>query len=47
VTGLPAAEVGDLAHTHAVPLHALTAHEATLEDAYLELVARHLDYEAA
>lgn len=47
VTGLPATAVGDLAHTHAVPLHALTAHEATLEDAYLRLVARHLDYEAA
>ena len=47
VTGLPAPEVGDLAHTHAVPLHTLTTHEATLEDAYLELVARHLDYEAA
>jgi ABC-2 type transport system ATP-binding protein len=47
VTGLTASQIGDLALTHHVPLHALTAQQPTLEEAYLKLVAHHLDYEAA
>ena len=37
VRGLPASEVGDLAHAHGIPLHLLSEVEQSLEDAYLSL----------
>ncbi|QCX80510.1 putative ABC transporter ATP-binding protein YxlF [Streptomyces sp. YIM 121038] len=39
VTGLDAGRVGDLACRHALPLHELVAHQASLEDAFMELTA--------
>ncbi len=38
LTGISAAEVGDLAHTLGVRLHELTPGRASLEEAYMELV---------
>lgn len=35
--GLPASEVGDLAHANGIPLHLLSEVEQSLEDAYLSL----------
>ena len=45
VTGLTAAEVGDLAHAARVPLHHLAAVEQSLEGAYLALTEGDLEYE--
>jgi ABC-2 type transport system ATP-binding protein len=44
VTGLPAAEVGDLAHAHGIPLHHLAEVEQSLEHAYLSLTEDSVDY---
>ncbi|MBC6460995.1 ABC transporter ATP-binding protein [Actinomadura sp. HBU206391] len=46
VSGLPVERVGELAHDEGVPLHELTAHEASLEQAYMELTADSVEYAA-
>ena len=47
VTGLPAPEVGDLAHSLGVPLHHLAEVEQSLEHAYLTLTEDSVDYHGA
>ncbi|MEU9497970.1 ATP-binding cassette domain-containing protein [Streptomyces sp. NPDC048196] len=44
VTGLTAAQVGELAFHHRVPLHELAARNATLEDAFMQLTADSVEY---
>ncbi|MER5732118.1 ATP-binding cassette domain-containing protein [Streptomyces sp. NPDC002138] len=44
VTGLTAAQVGELAFNHRVLLHELTTRNATLEDAFMELTADSVEY---
>ncbi|MCC9308410.1 ABC transporter ATP-binding protein [Kitasatospora sp. RB6PN24] len=46
VTGLTAAQVNELAFTHRVMVHEVTAHGGTLEDAFMELTANSLQYRA-
>jgi ABC-2 type transport system ATP-binding protein len=46
VTGLDAAQVGDLAASHRIPLHELTPRRASLEEAFMELTREHADYHA-
>ena len=44
VTGLPASEIGDLAHAAGVPLHHLAEVEQSLEHAYISLTEGSVDY---
>ncbi|MFF2790636.1 ABC transporter ATP-binding protein [Streptomyces sp. NPDC058049] len=44
VTGLTAAQIGELAFHHRVLLHELTTRNATLEDAFMELTADSVEY---
>jgi ABC-2 type transport system ATP-binding protein len=44
VTGLTAAEVGDLARAASLALHELATQRASLEDAFMELTAGRVDY---
>ena len=44
VTGLTAAEIGDLAHTHGLRIHHLAEVEQSLESAYLRLTEDQVDY---
>ena len=44
VTGLPASEIGDLAHEAGVPVHHLAPVEQSLEHAYLSLTEGSVDY---
>ena len=44
VTGLPATEIGDLAHALGVPVHHLAEVEQSLEHAYLTLTEDSVDY---
>jgi ABC-2 type transport system ATP-binding protein len=46
VTGLDAAQIGDLAAAHSIPLHELAARHASLEEAFMELTHDHADYQA-
>ena len=46
VTGLDAADIGDLAAGHGIALHALVPRQASLEDAYLNLTGESTDYRA-
>ncbi|MEV5988807.1 ABC transporter ATP-binding protein [Streptomyces sp. NPDC052051] len=46
VTGLPAAQVGELACRHRIVVHELTTHHASLEEAFMELTAHHAQYSA-
>ncbi|GAB3941365.1 hypothetical protein GCM10027614_26560 [Micromonospora vulcania] len=46
VTGLTAAQVGELACAHRVPLHELLTRTASLEEAFMELTADSVDYPA-
>ena len=46
ITGLDAAQIGDLAAAHAIPLHELAARHASLEEAFMELTRDHADYHA-
>ncbi|MBB4951277.1 ABC-2 type transport system ATP-binding protein [Kitasatospora gansuensis] len=41
VTGVPAAEIGELALRHQLPLHELSPRTASLEQAFMELTAAH------
>ena len=45
VTGLPAAEVGEIAAAHGLTLHELRTRHATLEDAYLAITHGSGDYQ--
>lgn len=47
VTGVPAAQIGDLAAAHGIPLHELTAQQTRLEAAFLELTRDRADHVAA
>ena len=46
VSGLTAAQVGDLAFEHLVRLHELTVVRASLEAAFMELTADSVEYRA-
>ncbi len=44
ITGLTAARIGDLAAARGIPLHELTPHTGSLEDAYLALTGEAVEY---
>lgn len=44
ITGLTAARIGDLAAARGIPLHELTPHAGSLEDAYLALTGEAVEY---
>jgi ABC-2 type transport system ATP-binding protein len=44
VTGLTAAQIGDLASANGLPLHELTAHQASLEEAFMDLTRDEVEY---
>jgi len=46
VAGTSAAAIGDLAFAHGIVLHELTAQEATLEEAYMQLTAEDVEFAA-
>ncbi|WP_210747775.1 hypothetical protein [Actinomadura latina] len=46
VTGLDVAAIGDAAAAHGIPLHEVTAHSASLEEAYMELTAGSAEFGA-
>jgi ABC-2 type transport system ATP-binding protein len=46
VTGLTAAQIGDIAFDHGVRLHELTVVRASLEEAFMELTADSVEYRA-
>ncbi|MFE5039271.1 ABC transporter ATP-binding protein [Streptomyces sp. NPDC056683] len=47
VAGLTAAQVNELAFTHRIRVHEVTAHGGTLEDAFMELTANAVQYRAS
>ena len=47
VTGLDAADIGNLAAAHGIAVHALVPRQASLEDAYLDLTGESTDYRGA
>jgi ABC-2 type transport system ATP-binding protein len=47
VTGLTAAQIGDLAAEHGLPIHELTPQQASLEEAFMELTRDDLEYRAS
>ncbi len=47
VTGIPSAEVGDLAHSLGIPVHHLAEVEQSLEHAYLALTEDAVEYQGA
>ena len=47
MSGLNAAQVGDIAFEHGVRLHELTVVRASLEAAFMELTADSVEYRAA
>ncbi len=47
VTGLTAAEIGDVAHEHGVPIHHLSDVEQSLEQAFLELTSDSVEFQGA
>ena len=46
VTGMDHDTIGDLAARHGIPVLELTPHSASLEDAYMELTHRYVDFHA-
>jgi ABC-2 type transport system ATP-binding protein len=46
VTGMGAAQIGELAAARQIPLHELTPRHASLEEAYLDLTAASVEYRA-
>jgi len=46
VSGMVAARIGDLAFEHGVRLHELTVVRASLEEAFMELTADSVEYQA-
>jgi ABC-2 type transport system ATP-binding protein len=47
VTGLDVAAIGQLAATHGIPLHELTARNASLEEVFMEVTGHVVDYHSA
>ena len=47
VTGTTAEAIGELARAHGLTLTGLAAHQASLEDRYMELTRDSADYRAA
>ena len=47
VSGLPAADIGDLAAEHGMALHELTPQQASLEEVFMELTRDTVEYQAA
>lgn len=47
VSGLSAAEVGDIAHRLGIPLHELSPHQASLEEAFMDMTRDEVEYHAA
>jgi ABC-2 type transport system ATP-binding protein len=47
VTGMTAAEVGQLAHDHGIVLHELTPRRASLEDVFMDMTRDQLEYQAS
>ncbi|MGQ0464444.1 MAG: ABC transporter ATP-binding protein [Sporichthyaceae bacterium] len=46
VKGMPVSAVGDIAHSHRIPLHELGAVQASLEDAFMALTAEAVEFQA-
>ena len=46
VTGMDAAAIGDLAAERGIPLHALVPMQSSLEDAYLKITEKSVEYRA-
>jgi ABC-2 type transport system ATP-binding protein len=46
VSGLTAAQIGDVAAEHAIALHELTPHQASLEEAFMDLTRGELEFAA-
>jgi ABC-2 type transport system ATP-binding protein len=46
VIGLSSDEIGDIAAQHSIAVHELTPHEASLEDAFMELTQHAVEYHA-
>lgn len=46
VTGLTAAEIGDAAAAHGIPVHELTPQQASLEEAFMTLTREEIEYKA-
>jgi ABC-2 type transport system ATP-binding protein len=46
VNGLTAAQIGDVAAEHAIALHELTPHQASLEEAFMDLTRGELEFAA-
>ncbi len=46
VTGLEAARIAELAIEHSLPLHELSPHRATLEEAFIELTRDQVEFAA-
>jgi len=46
VTGMTAAEVGQLAHDHGIVLHELTPHRASLEEVFMDMTRDQLEYQS-
>jgi ABC-2 type transport system ATP-binding protein len=46
VTGMNAARIGSLAFDHRFPLHEITTHAPSLEEAFMQLTADSVDYQA-
>jgi ABC-2 type transport system ATP-binding protein len=47
VNGLTAEQIGDAAAAHSIVLHELTPHQASLEEAFMDLTRGELEYAAA
>jgi ABC-2 type transport system ATP-binding protein len=47
VHGLTAAQIGDVAAAHGVALHELTPHQASLEEAFMDLTREEIEFRAA
>jgi ABC-2 type transport system ATP-binding protein len=47
VSGLTAAQIGEIAAEHAIALHELTPHQASLEEAFMDLTRGELEFAAA
>ena len=46
VRGLAAAQIGDIAAAHQIPLHALTPQQASLEEAFMDITRDDVEFKA-
>jgi ABC-2 type transport system ATP-binding protein len=44
VNGMTAAQIGDIAAQHGIPMHELTPHQARLEEAFMRLTKESAQY---